>query len=91
MNSRHPGQEIGLPALDLRLETPIGNDPETRRWLYDLFCSVYPRSAQFGISHESLGDLATLSDRLEAELDATNSYAACIGLIGAWSRKPLIY
>ena len=23
-----------------------------------------------------------------AELDATNSYAACIGLVGAWARKP---
>jgi ubiquinone/menaquinone biosynthesis C-methylase UbiE len=81
-------QEIGLAAPELRLETPIGNDAETRRWVYDLLCTVYPRFAQLGIAHEALGDLATLSDRLEAELDATNSYAACIGLVGAWSHRP---
>jgi ubiquinone/menaquinone biosynthesis C-methylase UbiE len=83
-------QEIGLPALGLRLDTPIGNDSETRRWLYDLFGSLYPRMTQFGMSLDPLGDLATLSDRLEAELDAASSYAACISLVGAWSRKPTV-
>jgi hypothetical protein len=29
-----------------------------------------------------------LSERLEAELDSTQSYASCIGLVGAWARKP---
>ena len=81
-------QDINFPAPELRLETPIGNDAETRRWVYDLVCTVYPRFAPLGISPEPLGDLATLSSRLEAELDATRSYAACIGLVGAWSRKP---
>ena len=80
--------EVGLPVPELRLEIPIGNDPETRRWIYDLVCTVYPRFAALGISADSLGDLGTLSDRLEAELDDTRSYAACIGLVGAWSRKP---
>lgn len=83
-------QQIGLPPLGLRLDTPIGNDSETRRWLYDLFCSLYPRMVQFGMSLDPLGDLGTLSDRLEAELDATGSYAACISLAGAWSRKPSV-
>jgi hypothetical protein len=77
-----------MPALGLRLDSPIGNDPETRRWLHDLFRTLSPRMRQFGMSLEPLGDLATLSDRLEAELDATGSYAACVGLVGAWSRKP---
>ena len=81
-------QQTGWPAPELRLETPIGNDPETRRWIYDLMCTVYPRFAPLGISSDSLGDLSTLSDRLEAELDATRSYAACIGLVGVWARKP---
>jgi hypothetical protein len=81
-------QEVGLPPPDLRLETPIGRDVETRRWVYDLFCSVHQRFAELGISG-SVGDLNTLSDRLDAELDATQSYAACIGLVGAWSRKPI--
>ena len=81
-------QDLKLPAPELRLETPIGNDAETRRWIYDLVCTVYPRFASLGISPDSLGDPTTLFSRLEAELDATRSYAACIGLVGAWSRKP---
>jgi ubiquinone/menaquinone biosynthesis C-methylase UbiE len=81
--------EIGFPKPQLRLEVPIADDPETRRWVYDLVCTVYPRFASFGLSDAPLGDLSTLSQRLEAELTSTNSYAACIGLTGAWSRKPL--
>jgi hypothetical protein len=36
----------------------------------------------------AFGDLDALLPRLEAELTATKSFAACIGLVGAWSRKP---
>ena len=81
---------LGSAALPptLRLETPIGHDSETRRWIYDLFCTVSRRFSELGISAASVGELDTLFDRLEAELDATRSYAACIGLVGAWSRKP---
>jgi len=82
-------QEVGLPPPELRLETPIGWDLETRRWVDDLFRSVHPRFEELGISGASVGDLSTLAERLEAELDATQSYAACIGLVGAWSRKPI--
>jgi SAM-dependent methyltransferase len=81
-------QDVGLPPPTLRLETPIGHDSETRRWIYDLFCTVSRRFSELGISAASVGELDTLFDRLEAELDTTRSYAACIGLVGAWSHKP---
>lgn len=79
---------MGFSPPDLRLETPVGNDPETRRWIYDLFCTVRRRFDEFGISATAVGDMDTLFHRLEAELDSTQSYAACIGLVGAWARKP---
>jgi hypothetical protein len=82
-------QEVGLPPPELRLETPVGLDLGTRRWVYDLFRSVHPRFRELGISGATVGDLSTLAERLDAELDATQSYAACIGLVGAWSRKPI--
>jgi SAM-dependent methyltransferase len=81
-------QDIGFPPPTLSLETPIGSDSETRRWIYDLFCTVSSRFSELGISASSVGELETLFDRLELELDTTRSYAACIGLVGAWSRKP---
>jgi SAM-dependent methyltransferase len=81
---------MGFSPPDLRLETPVGNDPETRRWIFDLFCTVRRRFDEFGISATAVGDMDTLFHRLEAELDSTQSYAACIGLVGAWARKPPI-
>jgi len=81
-------QEIGFANPHMRLDVPIGIDAETRRWVYDLVCTLYPRFVQYGLSVEALGDPATLSERLESELTCHNSYAACIGLTGVWSRKP---
>jgi SAM-dependent methyltransferase len=80
-------REVGLPLANLRLETPIGNDRETRRWIYDLFCTVASRFDELEISTTSIGQPGTLLERLDAELDSTQSYAACIGLVGAWSHK----
>jgi hypothetical protein len=37
------------------------------------------------------GNWILFFERLEAELEATRSYAACIGLVGAWARKPDAY
>jgi len=81
-------QQIGFPDPRMRLDVPIGVDSETRRWVYDLVRTLYPRFVEYGFSVSVLGDLATLSERLESELTRHNSYAACIGLTGVWSRKP---
>jgi len=81
-------QDIGLPAPNLRLEVPVGHDAETRRWLFDVFSTVRPRLLQHGLSTQRLGDLDTLQRRLEEELDVARSYASCVGLVGAWSRRP---
>jgi hypothetical protein len=76
---------IGFAQPRLRLDVPIGIEPEMRRWVYDLVCSLYPRFVSYGMPIGQLGDLSTLSERLDAELASTNSYAACIALTGAWS------
>jgi SAM-dependent methyltransferase len=81
-------QQVGFPDRRMRLDVPIGVDSETRRWVYDLVCTLYPRFVEYGFSVSALGELATLSERLESELTRHNSYAACIGLTGIWSRKP---
>ena len=81
-------ERIGFPNPCMRLDVPIGVDSETRRWVYDLVCTLYPRFVEYGLSVSALGELATLSARLDSELTRHNSYAACIGLTGVWSRKP---
>jgi ubiquinone/menaquinone biosynthesis C-methylase UbiE len=80
-------QEAGLPAPNMRIEVPVGDDPGIARWVYDLFCSLRPRMREHDLTRGALGDLASLRARLDAELAGTRSFAACIGLVGAWSRK----
>jgi len=80
-------QEAGLPAPRMRIEVPVGDDPEFARWVYDLLYSLRPRMQQHDLPYEALGDLDTLLQRLEAEAAAANAFGACVGLVGAWSRK----
>ena len=77
----------GLPVPSIRMEVPIGDDPDFTRWLYDLFCTMRPRLAKYDLSCEALGDLDTLLPRLQAEFDAAKSFGACVGIVGAWSRS----
>lgn len=81
-------QEAGLPAPNMRLDVPVGRDPEFARWVYDLFCSLRPRMQQHNLPYEDAGDVTTLMQRLEAEAAAAKAFGATIGLVGAWSRKP---
>jgi SAM-dependent methyltransferase len=81
-------QDAGLPVPTMRLDVPVDQGADTRRWLYDLVRTLQPRFAQLGLSAEGVGDVATLAERLERELDETRSYAAGVGLVGAWARKP---
>jgi len=80
-------QAAGLPVPSMRLEMPLGSDADTRAWLYDLLCTVRPRIEEQKLSPEALGDLDTLSARLDAELLASNSFAGWVGLVGAWALK----
>jgi SAM-dependent methyltransferase len=80
--------DAGLPAPNMRFEVPIGRNPDFTRWVFDLFCTMRPRLADRDLSRETLGDLDTLLLRLLAEFDAAKSFGACVGLVGARSRRP---
>jgi hypothetical protein len=77
----------GLPPPTLHNELLLGDDPEIRRYLVDLLSALWPRAVEFGLSRDKLGDPDTLPARLDAELDANNSFATCLGVVGAFSRR----
>jgi ubiquinone/menaquinone biosynthesis C-methylase UbiE len=81
-------QEARLPAPHMRVEVPIGDVPDSARWLYDLLCSVRPQMRQQRLSFDDVGDFETLLQRLQAEATATKTFGAYQCLVGAWSRKP---
>jgi SAM-dependent methyltransferase len=80
--------DAGLPPPTMRVEVPIGVDADSTRWIHDLFCTVRPQLAQYGLSHEPVGDPDTLLPRLLAEFAAAKSFGAYLGLVGASSRRP---
>jgi ubiquinone/menaquinone biosynthesis C-methylase UbiE len=80
--------EAGLPTPNMRVEVPVGSDPPFAEWICDLLCSLRPRMQQHRLPYESLGDFRTLLQRLEVEASAANVFGACVGVVGAWSRKP---
>jgi ubiquinone/menaquinone biosynthesis C-methylase UbiE len=82
-------QEAGLPAPAMRMEIPLGDDPDFVRWIYDVICSLRPQSQQLSMFLEQLGDFDTLLERLQAEAAASKGVASWMGIVGAWSRKPI--
>jgi hypothetical protein len=71
----------------MRIEIPVGGDPEFAGWVADLFCSLRPWMNQHHLAYDEVGNLDTLRHRLEAEA-AAEAFGATVGLVGAWSRKP---
>jgi ubiquinone/menaquinone biosynthesis C-methylase UbiE len=81
-------QTAGLPPPSMRIDVPVGDGADLSRWVYDLFFSLLPRMKQHGLPFAGVGDSESLQSRLQDELTRTQSFASCIGLVGAWSRKP---
>jgi len=77
----------GLHAPQLRVELPVGNSPEFRNLLPDLLGALMPNIISKDLPIAHLGDLKTLKDRLDHELDDQNSFACYVALIGAFGRK----
>jgi hypothetical protein len=66
---------------------PVGDGPEFRSLLHDLLVTIWARAEAFRLPLENLGDPTTLASRLDDELEANRSFAAFVGLVGAFARK----
>jgi len=80
-------QDAGMRAPSMRLEMPLGSDPDFTRWSYDLLSSLQPQVERFHLSLEALGDFDTLAERLQAEVAASKTVVPFVALVGAWSRR----
>jgi ubiquinone/menaquinone biosynthesis C-methylase UbiE len=81
-------QEVGLPAPKMHMEIPLGSDANFTGLMCDLIRSVRPLAQQHNVSLEALGNLDTLSDRIHAEVTASNNVVSFVPLVGVWARKP---
>ena len=81
-------QQAGLPAPDMHMETLLGSDANLTSLISDLLSSMRPLIQQHKVSLEALGNLDTLSERIQAEVVASNTVVSFVPLVGAWARKP---
>ena len=79
--------EAGLPAPTMRMEMPLGKEPDLARWFYDIVCTLRPQMQQLHLPIESLGSLDTLVDRLQAEVAGSKTVASWFASVAAWARK----
>jgi SAM-dependent methyltransferase len=84
----HTFQQAGLPLPTLQMEIPLGDNPAAVLWIYDLFCILLTQMQQLNLSFESLGNVDTLLERIQSEVERSKNPVPCVALIGAWSRKP---
>jgi ubiquinone/menaquinone biosynthesis C-methylase UbiE len=76
-----------LTSPQLGVDLPVGDSPEFRSLLHDLLLAVWPRAEALGLLLKNLGPPETLARRLDEELDANQSFASFVGLVGAFARK----
>ena len=79
--------EAGLPAPVVHMEVPLGNDPGFIRWIYDVLCSLLPQIQRLNLPLETLGDLNTLSERLQVEVAVSRGVVTWMALVSAWARN----
>jgi len=81
-------QQAGLPAPNLQLEIPVGDNQAAALWIYDLFCTLLPQMQRLDLSLARLGHLDNLWERIQSEVETSKNLVPCVALIGAWSHRP---
>jgi ubiquinone/menaquinone biosynthesis C-methylase UbiE len=80
-------QQIGMPAPAMHTETPMGSDADFTGLICDLLVSLKPLALKQNVSLLALGDLETLSQRIQAEVQSSNTAVSFVSMVGVWSRK----
>jgi ubiquinone/menaquinone biosynthesis C-methylase UbiE len=80
-------QEAGLPAPMLRLEMPLGKDPDIAEWYCGLLRTLLPEVQRVGLDVSCVGNLDTLKERMQEEVEASKTLVAWLAPVGVWSRK----
>lgn len=85
----HMFQDVGLPAPAMHMETPLGSDADFTSLICELISSVRPLAQQHNVSLDALGNLDTLSGRIQAEVAASNTVVSFVPMVGVWALKPM--
>lgn len=65
----------------------MGDNPAAALWIYDLFRTLLPQTQQLNLSLDGLGNVDTLLERIQSEVEGSKNPVPCVALIGAWSHR----
>ena len=65
----------------------FGSDYKVTTLICDLVSSLLPFVQQHNIALDTLGNLDTLSDRIRAEVSASNTVVSSVALVGIWTHN----
>jgi hypothetical protein len=68
------------------METLLGSDADLISLTCDLLIAMRPLIEQHNVSLQAMGNLETLSDRIQVELVASNTVASFVPLVGVWAQ-----
>jgi len=80
-------QNAGIRGPTMFQEIRMGKDPDNARWFADILRSLWPRVQQLNLSVEAVGNLDTLAERLQAEVQASHFVVGWLAPVCAWARK----
>ena len=81
-------KQIGLPAPNMHVEMLLGSDDEFIALVCDILGSIRSLADQHHIPLERLGDLSTLTPRVQTEIASHDTFVSFVPLVGVWSRVP---
>lgn len=76
----------GWRVSSMRIDVPLTIDPDGADWTADLFASLRERMVAYAVDTATMGDIATLAQRLRQEVAAARSFAPVLGLVGVTAR-----
>ena len=80
-------QEIGIPAPQMHFDMVVGADARLTELKCNLLCSMRPLAEQYDVSLTHLEPLDTLAERVQAEIQWTNTPVSGVPMVSVWSSK----
>lgn len=83
-------RQAGLPGPEMTFGARIGGGPDAPGYEYarSVIQSLLPMAVKFGVTTAEEVDLDTLTERMRAEVTASDGIVISPALISAWTNKP---
>jgi len=83
-------QAAGLPVPNLRFEATMDgrDDSPVYQYIADTLASLLPKALEYGVPGADKVDIASIGDRMRAEMHAVGYAVMVAPMVCAWSRTP---